>query len=447
MSRRTAGETEERALERLRIQEEAAENRARIAISGKASTPPTEWTLIAPDGTKTVIDARDATARAKAEQLQALSGYTIHTGTANIPTADFSTSDARGVFANPDQDMWNRVELGKQTDDDIVIIQSAWEELTRQIPTGEIDAGGLPLYAPESDVADYYQQIINRHVEQFPDSPFKKYTTEGITTALSPVVPGPGSGVGAGREDVPVAATSGMSFDIPGISGATQAQLEAIIGEETDPSKAFLDLLDSMDAGVEEVYGLGAAVTRFMTEKGGAIIPLLQEIDPNGASEARSALEGFTTMSALAMAEAMEGREAQATLDRFHALFPSVAQVFTRPKQALGKYKFLLTEQQTAVMTGARQLADVQSKLTAGGLSRDVADELRAEERIYARSLPILALSMVKIDGIIKRLESGEAQRRGEAIREAPVGALLPGAEIEQMGADLGDMTINPNRN
>ena len=83
MSRRTAGETEERALERLRIQEEAAENRARIAISGKASTPPTEWTLIAPDGTKTVIDARDATARAKAEQLQALSGYTIHTGTAN----------------------------------------------------------------------------------------------------------------------------------------------------------------------------------------------------------------------------------------------------------------------------------------------------------------------------------------------------------------------------
>ena len=174
---------------------------------------------------------------------------------------------------------------------------------------------------------------------------------------------------------------------------------------------------------------------------------MLQEIDPNGASEARSALEGFTTMSALAMAEAMEGREAQATLDRFHALFPSVAQVFTRPKQALGKYKFLLTEQQTAVMTGARQLADVQSKLTAGGLSRDVADELRAEERIYARSLPILALSMVKIDGIIKRLESGEAQRRGEAIREAPVGALLPGAEIEQMGADLGDMTINPNRN
>ena len=183
-----------------------------------------------------------------------------------------------------------------------------------------------------------------------------------------------------------------------------------------------------------------------MVERGGAIIPLLQQIDPEGGSEARAALEGFTTMSALAMSEAMEGREAQATLDRFHALFPSVAQVFTRPKQALGKYKFLLTSQQTAVMTGARQLADVQRQLAVGGLSPQVADELREEQRIYARSLPILALSMVKIDGIIKRLESGEADRRGEAIRNAPVSALLPGAEIDQMGTDLGDMTINPNR-
>ena len=152
-------------------------------------------------------------------------------------------------------------------------------------------------------------------------------------------------------------------------------------------------------------------------------------------------------MSALAMAEAMEGKEAQQTLNRFHDLFPTVAEVFTRAPQAIADYKFVLTTQREAMMTGARQLAEVQSKLAAGGLSARVADELRAEERIYARSLPILALSMVKIDGIIKRLESGEAQRRGEAIREAPVGALLPGAEIEQMGADLGDMTINPNRN
>jgi len=236
-----------------------------------------------------------------------------------------------------------------------------------------------------------------------------------------------------------------MSFNIAGISPTTQAQLGAIIGDETDPSQAFLDLLDGMDAGVADVYGLGAAVTRFMVEKGGAIIPLLQEIDPQGASEARSALEGFATMSSLAMAEAMEGREAQATLDRFYALFPSVAQVFTRPTQAISKYKFVLTKQQEALMTGARQLEDVQRQLAAGGLSRDVADELRADQRIYARSLPILALSMVKLDGIIKRLESGEADARGRAIREAPVSALLPGAdeELQQMDSDLGDMTIN----
>lgn len=95
-------------------------------------------------------------------------------------------------------------------------------------------------------------------------------------------------------------------------------------------------------------------------------------------------------------------------------------------------------------MTGARKLEDVQSKLAAGGLSSTVADELRGEQRIYERSLPILALSMVKLDGIIKRLESGAEDARGIAIRNAPVSALLPGAEVDQMGEALGDMVINP---
>ena len=233
-----------------------------------------------------------------------------------------------------------------------------------------------------------------------------------------------------------------MSFDIPGISPVMKAKLEAIIGEDTDPAQSFLDLLDDLDAGVTEVYGIGAALERFMTEKAGAIFPPFRTLDPEGAADARSALTGFTTMSALAMAEAMEGRVAQQTLDRFHNLFPEVAQVFTNPPQAIADYKFVLTTQREAMMTGARQLAEVQSKLAAGGLSREVAAELRDQENTYERALPVVALSMIKIDGIIKRLESGQADRGGESINTAPPGALPnPNDVIEDT---LGGMTINP---
>ena len=191
LARRTTEDATTARREEAEILAKARIREAEITASGKASTPPTEWTIIAPDGTTTVIDARDPTARNNALQLQELSGYTIHTGTTNIPTPDFSTSDARGVFANPDEDMWNRVELNRQTPADIVTIQSAWEELTKKVPTGGVDSvTGTAILEPDSDVGDYYQQIINRHVQQFADSPFTKYATEGVTQAGSSVMPG-----------------------------------------------------------------------------------------------------------------------------------------------------------------------------------------------------------------------------------------------------------------
>jgi hypothetical protein len=145
------------------------------------------------------------------------------------------------------------------------------------------------------------------------------------------------------------------------------------------------------------------------------------------------------------MAEAMEGKEAQATLDRFYDLFPEVAAVFTRVPEAIADYKFILTEQQTAMMTGARQLAAVQSELDAGGISEAVRAELIREQRTYERALPIVALSMIKIDGIVKRLESGEALRRGERIGSAPPDAVLtPKQQREAINETLRDLSLNP---
>jgi len=358
MSRRTAGETEERALERLRIQEEAAENRARIAVEGR--NLPTQ-ALMAYVGQQEdengnmvediqYIDTSTALGRAQGQVLID-KGYRPRT----VPQNEISLRDAADSITSgeetailSDPELLDRIANGTATPEEesrlgILLAQYRQQRGDVVEQTGEyvpFPDKPLPPYARASFEARV-RRDQNRGQEpplwivealKVPDEPrgiqlFYNIDARGRFT-LNEAGNAAITGIDASSSTEGLTEINDLADELQGMPN---------INLEMGPNEfdAAVEPYSQANYDLQSLWGTSAAF-RGIWDK---YIPVLGLYDPSkDRSAAIAALESFNTMAVLSLMEATEGRDSEQLRKTLERLIPTPQAFLTNNVIAREKY-------------------------------------------------------------------------------------------------------------
>ena len=343
MSRRTAGETEERALERLRIQEEAAENRARIALEGR--NLPTQ-ALMAYVGQQEdengnmvediqYIDTSTARGRAQGQVLID-KGYrprTVPQNEISLREGDDSITSGEETAILSDTELLNRIANGTATPEEEGRLGILWARDLQQ--RGDYDpTTGAYVHFPDKPLPFAVRAAFEARVTS--DTARGQPTPSWIVDALKvPDEPAatqfffnvdPETGSMVLNENARAAMT-GDIVSTMGEPGENATQLATELRNLPGPTlnlQEFTDLTlyGQQNFPLEELFGTSGAF-RGIWDRYAPMLTFGGILPPEDKAGARAALRSFNTMAVLSLMEATAGRDSNQLRERLEALLPA----------------------------------------------------------------------------------------------------------------------------
>ena len=399
LARRTGEVSEERAVERLRIQEEAAEDRARIAAAARNPLAQNFMVFVGekqgPDGNIVedlqYIDTSTTTGRAQGDALID-KGYRVRTTAQNevaLRESDDSITSGELTALLSDTALLDRIASGTATPEEesrfgVLLGQSRQQRGDVVAQTGEY----VPF--PDKPLPPYVRQALEQRVasDEARGQEPSLWMVEALKVPDQPAEMqfffdvGPNGGMVL--NDSGNAAMTGdivSSMGEPGNNATTMASdLRNVPGptlNPTDQQLTDMTLYDQQNFNLNELFGTSAAFKGIWDRYApmltfGGVLP---EADKAGAI---AALKSFNTMAVLSLMEATAGRDSNQLRERLQELTPAPEAFLENNVTAKAAYVALRNDMLQALVG-----LETQLNPDAGGrLTGNAAQEVQGKHRM-----------------------------------------------------------------